>query len=145
MGSIRHDQTVIKTLVVALAMVMRHELVNRLPQRAFSEEDHPVQAGFFDASDKAFRMRIQIRRPWRQFHRLHPAGGQRSQKPAVYKRVAVVNPAAAGPRCGGLGWYPVPMRRNFDPFRFLSISAAGWIGQQQREERSGATSGLAGC
>jgi hypothetical protein len=47
MGFIRDNQPVAKTLVVSLAMIMRHEFVDRLSQRTLSEQDHPVQAGFF--------------------------------------------------------------------------------------------------
>ena len=63
---IRNDQSVAKTLVVSLAVIMRHEFVNRLPQRVFSEEDHPVQAGLLDGSDKPFRVGIGVR------NQLHP-------------------------------------------------------------------------
>jgi hypothetical protein len=37
---IRDDQTVAKTLVVSVAVIMRHEFQNRFPQQAFSEGDH---------------------------------------------------------------------------------------------------------
>ncbi len=36
-GFVRSDQPVAEALVVALAMIMRHELADRVPQRAFSE------------------------------------------------------------------------------------------------------------
>jgi len=74
-GFIRDDQPVAETLVVSLALTMRHEFANRLP----------------DGSDKSLRMGIQIRRPRRQSYRLHSTGGQRSQKLSGEQRVAVVN------------------------------------------------------
>jgi hypothetical protein len=57
---IRDDQTVLKTLVVALEVIVGNEFVDRLPQRTLSEQDHPLQAGFFDRPDKPFRVGIQI-------------------------------------------------------------------------------------
>ena len=61
-----HDQPVAETLVVSLAVIVRREFVDRLPQRAFTEEDHPVQAGFLDGSNKALRLGIGVR------SQLHP-------------------------------------------------------------------------
>jgi hypothetical protein len=46
-------EPVTQPLIVPLAMIMHNEFVNRLPQRAFSEQNHPLQAGFLDGSDKA--------------------------------------------------------------------------------------------
>lgn len=45
-----HDQTVAETLVVALAVIMQNELMNPFAQRALTEEDHTLQAGFLDAA-----------------------------------------------------------------------------------------------
>ena len=42
-------------------MVMRHELVNRSAQRPLAEQDHPVEARFFDRLYVAFGVGIQIR------------------------------------------------------------------------------------
>jgi hypothetical protein len=50
MGFIRDDQPIAETLVVSLAMIMRHEFVNPFAQRALAEEDHTLQAGFLDAA-----------------------------------------------------------------------------------------------
>jgi len=66
-----HDQPVVQPLVVSLAMIMHHEFVHGLPQRAFSEQNYSLQARFLDGSDKALGMGIQIRRARRQFDRLH--------------------------------------------------------------------------
>ena len=35
--------------------------------------------------------------------------------------------------CNALGCYSGPMRRTLDPFRFLLVTVAGWLGQQQRD------------
>jgi hypothetical protein len=37
------DQCIVQTLVVALAMVMRHQFSSRFPHRALPEQDHPLQ------------------------------------------------------------------------------------------------------
>jgi hypothetical protein len=54
------DQCIGQTLVVALAMVMRHEFSTRFPHRALAEQDHPLQAGFLDRPYKPFRLGVQI-------------------------------------------------------------------------------------
>jgi len=66
-----NDQSVAEPLVISFTMIMGHELVNRLSQRAFSEQDHPLQAGLFDTAHKSLGVGIQIRRSRRQFHRLY--------------------------------------------------------------------------
>ena len=53
-----HDQPIAKPLMVPLAMVVRHEFADGLPQRAFSEQNHPVQTRFLDGSNEAFRVRV---------------------------------------------------------------------------------------
>ena len=55
------DQTVAEARVIPFAVIVRHELANRFPQRGFAEEDHAHQAGFLDAAYESFGMRIQIR------------------------------------------------------------------------------------
>jgi hypothetical protein len=58
MGFIWDDQPVAKTLVVAFCMITRDEFVDGFAQRAFTKEDHSVQAGFFYAADEALRVGI---------------------------------------------------------------------------------------
>ena len=53
------DQCIVQTLVVALAMVMRHEFSSRFPHRALAEQDHPLQTRFLDRPYKPFRVRVQ--------------------------------------------------------------------------------------
>ena len=60
MGLIRQDQPIAETLVVALAMIMHNEFVNRFAQCAFTEENHALQAGFLDAAYKSLRMGVQV-------------------------------------------------------------------------------------
>src|SRR6516165_9366582 len=44
--------------MVALAVIMFNKFVDGLPQGAFSEQNHPLQAGLLDGSDKAFGVGI---------------------------------------------------------------------------------------
>src|SRR6516164_11008083 len=54
------DPCIVQTLVVALAMVMRHEFSSRFPHRPLAEQDHPLQTRFLDRAYKPFSMRVQI-------------------------------------------------------------------------------------
>src|SRR5579859_6356282 len=65
-----HDQPIAQTLVIPLAMIMLNKLVDGPAHRAFSEQNHPFQAGFLDGSHKAFGVGIQIRRARRQLNGL---------------------------------------------------------------------------
>jgi hypothetical protein len=48
------QQTVANTLMIALVMVVRHEVANRVPERCRSEEDHSAQTLRFDRANEAF-------------------------------------------------------------------------------------------
>ncbi len=61
MPFIRHDQSVAETLVVSFAMIMRNELLNPFAQRALTEQNHALQAGFLDAAYESLGVRVQIR------------------------------------------------------------------------------------
>jgi hypothetical protein len=54
MSWVGKNQTVAQTLMIALAVVMGHEILNRCPQGAFAKQDQPFQTGFLDAAYKAF-------------------------------------------------------------------------------------------
>jgi len=43
-------------------MVVHNEFSDRIPQRIFTKENHPLETTFFDRAHKAFCIRIQIRR-----------------------------------------------------------------------------------
>jgi hypothetical protein len=45
---------VVHSLVVALLVIMGHELSNRGTQHVLTEKDHPIQTVFFDGSYKSF-------------------------------------------------------------------------------------------
>src|SRR6516162_1728398 len=46
-------EPIVQTLVVALAVIRFNKFVDGLAQGAFSEQNHPLQAGLLDGSDKA--------------------------------------------------------------------------------------------
>jgi hypothetical protein len=74
-GQKTNQPLVAQPLVVPFETAMGKEFVDRLPQGAFSERDHPVQAGFLDGSDKAFRVGIQIRQTGRPPQPARPNAG----------------------------------------------------------------------
>jgi len=51
--------------MIALVMIMQDEFLNGPSQQAFSEQNHPLQAGFLDGSDETFAVRIEIWGAWR--------------------------------------------------------------------------------
>jgi hypothetical protein len=78
--AIRNNEQITDALMVPLAMIVDNELPNGLPQRAFSEQNHPLQAGFFDTAHEAFGVAVQVRRSRRQLHRFHAHPGDPGQK-----------------------------------------------------------------
>jgi len=52
------DESIRQPLVIALAMIMRDEIPNGGPQRFLSEQDHPLQTGFFDAPHESFGVSV---------------------------------------------------------------------------------------
>ena len=72
----RHDQLIAQALMVALVMIMLDELADGSPERLFTDENHPVQAGFLDRPYEALRVRIEIRGTGRQADHLHACGGE---------------------------------------------------------------------
>ena len=65
---IRLNQAVAEALVVALAVVMRHEVLNRCAQRTLAKQDQPFQARFFYAPNELLGVRIGLS------IQLHPIG-----------------------------------------------------------------------
>ena len=60
------EQQVPHPLMIALMVVVRHELANRAAQRAFADEDQPIETRFFDGPHKSLREGIEIWGMWRQ-------------------------------------------------------------------------------
>ena len=59
------DQFIAEALMVALAMIVGHELGERATEMPLTERNHPIQAFLFDGPNKPLRMRIAVRRPKR--------------------------------------------------------------------------------
>ena len=55
------DQFVAKPLMVALGMVMDHEVGERAPEVPLTQRNQPIQAFLFDRPNKPLRMRIAVR------------------------------------------------------------------------------------
>jgi hypothetical protein len=50
----------IKTLMIALLVMMRQIVMDRITQRAFTHEDHATQRFLFDQAHEALTMGIQM-------------------------------------------------------------------------------------
>ncbi len=72
-------------------MIMVNKFMDGLPQRTFSEHNHPFQAGLLDRSDKSLGVGIQIRRARRQFHGFDPTCLNGFQKLCGEQRVEIVD------------------------------------------------------
>ena len=58
--------------MVALAMVMDHEVGESTPEVPLTQRNHPIQAFLFDGPNKALRMRIAVRGTERCLDHAHP-------------------------------------------------------------------------
>jgi hypothetical protein len=56
----RYDQAIPQPLVVPLVVIVHYEFVEGLSQRAFFEQDHPLQAGFLDGPDEVLGVGIVV-------------------------------------------------------------------------------------
>ena len=63
---IRLDQSVVEPLVIPLRVVMSSEISGRLPERPFSEEDHPVETFILDRPDESLGVSVQVGGSMRQ-------------------------------------------------------------------------------
>src|SRR5262245_12270231 len=54
------NQLIIKTLMIALLVMMRQIVMDRITQRVFTNEDHATQRFLFDRAHEALTMGIQI-------------------------------------------------------------------------------------
>ena len=50
--TLRLDEAVAQALVIAFLVVVRDKILNSRPQRTFTEQNEPFQAGFFDCAYK---------------------------------------------------------------------------------------------
>lgn len=88
------DQCIGQTLVVALVVVMRHEFSSRFPHRALAEQDHPLQAGFFDRPYKPFCIGVQIGTARWKLHRGKTRFAQQAQELGRKQRIAIMDHVA---------------------------------------------------
>jgi hypothetical protein len=72
-GIRRHsvDQFVAEPLMIAFAVVVDHDLRERMPQVPLTDRDETIQALFFDRPDESLRMRVAIRRAKRSLDHSH--------------------------------------------------------------------------
>jgi hypothetical protein len=70
-GSLRRDESVVETLMIALGMIVGEVFVDHMTQGAFTQHDHPFQGLLLDGAYEPFAVGVQIRTPRRQDDRLH--------------------------------------------------------------------------
>ena len=75
--------------MIALSVIVRQEFGDRSTQGPLPDEDHPVQAFFFDRTNEALRIGIQIKRSWWQSD--HSGSRLRNEAPELGRvlRVAI--------------------------------------------------------
>jgi hypothetical protein len=65
------DQLVAESLMVPLAMIVRHKLIDDVAQTSLAEENHPIETLFADRPYEPLRVGIGIRRLNRRLHDAH--------------------------------------------------------------------------
>ena len=80
--------------MVALRMIMRHELVQSSVERAFAEQDELGKALLLNGANPTLGERVQIRAPWRTWQTINAAGSQHVIKFRRELRIAVMDQAA---------------------------------------------------
>src|SRR6266545_2787810 len=68
----RKEQDILLALMIALVMIMLHIRLERMPERAFPNQDQARQALLLHRAYPALRVGVEIRRPRRQWHPLDP-------------------------------------------------------------------------
>jgi hypothetical protein len=86
---------VVLALVMALLVVLYERWLPGSPQRRFSKQDQPRQTFFFDRSQPAFRIRVQMRAPCWQSKRIHASRPDPFPKRLAELRVTVRQQIAA--------------------------------------------------
>ena len=54
------DESVLQSLMIALAVIMSNEVLNAFPQGLLAEEDHAIQTGILDAAHKSLRVGVRM-------------------------------------------------------------------------------------
>src|SRR5438067_5773293 len=65
------DQVIAKSLMVSLAVIVRHKLVDDMAQTSLAEENHPIETLFADRAHEPLRVGIGIRRLDRRLRDTH--------------------------------------------------------------------------
>src|SRR5215210_9128562 len=97
MGRQRQEQLIAPPLMIAFAMIVLDELADGSAERTFTDQNHPVQAGFLDGPYEALRVRVEIRGTGRQADHLHTCGGE------------------CLPECHGEQWIPIVDQKPLAP------------------------------
>src|SRR5690242_20898515 len=71
MITLRRDQLIAESLVIPLAVVVRHKLVDESAQTSLAEEDHSIETFFTERAHEPLRVGIGIRRLNRRLHDAH--------------------------------------------------------------------------
>ena len=77
--------------MVPFVMIVLDEFADGSPKRPFTDENHPVQAGFLDRPHEALRVRVEIRGTRRQADHLHACGGERLAERHREQRIPIVD------------------------------------------------------
>jgi hypothetical protein len=88
------EQSVAHALMVAFVMVVLDEFMNRIPQRAFANEDQSIQTRFLDRPHEAFRVRVEIGRTGWQADGFDTGGRQGVNKRVGEPWIAVMQEEA---------------------------------------------------
>jgi len=79
----RFDQAILKALVISFRVEMQKVLANRVAQRCFAEEDHPIEQFLAERPVKTFDVGVQVRASRRKEDWLNAASHQdRAKRPA---------------------------------------------------------------
>ena len=69
----RKEQDIVLTLMIPLMMIMLDVLVERMLEGSFPKQDQSRETLLLDRAHPPLRIRIEIRRPWRQWDSRHPS------------------------------------------------------------------------
>ena len=88
------DQSVSDALVVSLAVIVLHVLVDDVSEMPATEEDHPIETFRLDRSDEAFSEGIQVRALGREFDATNTSGVESVRELLRVQRIPIVDEIA---------------------------------------------------
>jgi len=77
--------------MVSFRVIVNELFADGMTQRIFAEEDHSVQAVFFDGAYESFGESVQVRRGWGQLQGFDSRLAQRIEKRFAVERIAIMN------------------------------------------------------